>query len=369
MNNLYKWVIRIVILLLLVYGWLIGQGVRGFEGKNIYLINQPELPLTQRIHEAEKRFAQKFPGDYFLTGYLFEARSNAHTSGTYLTSEGNAVSKISRSGDSLMVHHFGSGWGEHEESPAGFIDRSVIFLHKKKGSRFEIVDVSVLTNECKYQINTLPFYWFGKIDNTESINFLKQIFRASENRAQKHLIAAIAFHDHPQALDFIYGICTGNYTTDLRKSAVFWMGVVKGKKSLDFLIKIAKNEKDFNIRKQVVFALHLNGTTGAVRELIKMAKEDDSVSLRKKAIFWLGHQASKESVKTLKEVIKGDDELTVKSSVVFAISQLPREKAVPLLIDIAKQNRSPKIRKKAIFWLGQIGDERAVEFFEKILLK
>lgn len=369
MDKLFKLMLRMVILLLLIYGWLSGQGTRGFKGKHIYLINRPELSLTQKIQEAEKRFSQRFSGNYFLTGYLFEARSNAHSTGTYIIGEGTTASNISRSGDCLMIHHYGSDWGTKDDSVTCSVERAVIFLHRKNSKSFDIVDVSVLTNNLRYQIESLPFYWFGKINNPESIQFLKQIFKTGVNKTRKSLIAAIALHDDPKALDFIYGVATGEYETGLRKSAVFWIGVVKGTKSLHCLRKIAKKEQDPTVRKQVVFALYLNGSTGAVRELIKFARDDDSLSLRKNAIFWLGQRASNECIKTLKEVILSDDEMAVKSSAVFAISQLPSEKAVPMLIEIASQNRNPKIRKKAIFWLGQIGDEKVVEFFEKILLK
>jgi hypothetical protein len=258
---------------------------------------------------------------------------------------------------------------KQEDSVECPVQRAIIFLHKKRGNRSEIVDIAVLSYECKYKIKRLPLFWFGRISNPKSLNFLRRIFRTSKNRTKKHLLAAIAFHNHPSALDFIYGVATGNDSTELRKSAVFWMGVAKGDKCLGYLKKIYKNESEFIVRKQVIFALYLHGSTRAVEELITIAKNDVSVSLRKKAVFWLGQKASKECVKTLKEVITSDDEMTVKSSAVFAISQLPGEKAVPILIDIAKKNRSPKIRKKAIFWLGQIDDKRAVEFFEKILLK
>lgn len=369
MHKVYQLIVRIIVLLILVYGWLNGQGIRGLECENFYLMNQSELSLKQRIKEAEGSFSRDFSGTHFLTGYLFEAINNGHATGNYIIGSETPVSQISHRDDCLEVHHYRLNMGEQEDSVECPVQRAVIFLHKKRGNRSEIVDVSVLSNECKYKIKRLPLYWFGKIRNPESMIFLKGIFKGSGNRTKKHLIAAIAFHNHPSALDFIYGIATGNYSTKLRKSAVFWMGVVKGEKCLDYLKKIYKNESEFDVRKQVIFSLYLHGSTRAVEALVKIAKKDVSVSLRKKAVFWLGQKASKECIKTLKEVITSDDEMTVKSSAVFAISQLPGEKAVPMLIDIAKKNRSPKIRKKAIFWLGQIGDKRAVEFFEDILLK
>jgi hypothetical protein len=360
----------LVVLLLLLNG-IMARDIKNIQAKQIYLLDELQLPLTQKIKKAGDQFSRERQGDYFLTGYSFRACSRARVSGTYIDSHAEPVSRIYHEGDRLVIRHFGYCTETDDRTGPEAVDRDIIMLHKRKGSGFKIVDVSLLNPDSTYRLTDIALYWLGRINTVESKGFLVSVFKSKPGaRIRKGILAAVALHHHTGSVDFLYSVVQDHgYTENLRKNAVFWMGMARHPRGLIYLKKIAARETDYPIRKQVVFAFYLNGSSEAVRQLIGMARADASVSIRKKAIFWLGQKASKESIQALKQVIESEDELTVKSSAVFAISQLPRTKAVPMLIDIARKHRSPNIRKKAIFWLGEIGDERAIDFFEDILLK
>jgi HEAT repeat protein len=184
------------------------------------------------------------------------------------------------------------------------------------------------------------------------------------------MIFAISLHDTPEVLPFLKATALGRYDTDIRKSAIFWIGNMEGPESFHSLQDIAGRIRGTELRKHVVFAYSLNNEEGAVEEMIRIARSEPDREVRKNAIFWLGQKASAKAVKLLTGVVEEEDEDDdIKTSAVFAISQLPKDQSVPLLISIAKTNESASVRKNAIFWLGQTGEEEALEFFEEILLK
>jgi hypothetical protein len=92
--------------------------------------------------------------------------------------------------------------------------------------------------------------------------------------------------------------------------------------------------------------------------------------VRKSALFWVGQEAAAAATRDLADVVGDDAiEREVRESAVFALSQRPKDEAVPALLQVARTSRDPKLRKSAIFWLGQTDDERALAFFEDVLAK
>jgi hypothetical protein len=92
--------------------------------------------------------------------------------------------------------------------------------------------------------------------------------------------------------------------------------------------------------------------------------------VRKSALFWVGQEAAEAATRDLKDVVGDDAiESEVRESAVFALSQRPKDEAVPALLQVARTSRDPRLRKSAIFWLGQTDDDRALAFFEDVLAK
>lgn len=93
--------------------------------------------------------------------------------------------------------------------------------------------------------------------------------------------------------------------------------------------------------------------------------------VRESAIFWLGVQAGDKAVADLAHVVNDDDEdVEIRSHAVFALSQALEDdvdEALETLGTIATENPHPDVRRDALFWLAQHDDERVVDLFEKIL--
>jgi len=283
----------------------------------------------------------------------------------------------------------------------------VFVLREADGS---LVRVEVYNLDRRREYGGYPVYWLGRANNEESLSYLKSIADSSQQSdRQKHSVVAIALHDDPRVGGMLEDLARNSQFTEVRSSAVFWLGQVPG--HLSFLTELVRNEQESvkvrkeaafsigvgheqgsmsslenlysnitnrEVKKQIIFAASLNKDEDGVRPssdegvsfMIKVAESDPDRELRKQALFWLGQKAGKRSLEVLGNVVeKSDADTEVQKQAVFAISQRNKDEAVPLLIKIAKTHPKAEIRKQAMFWLGQTGDERALEFFKEILSK
>jgi hypothetical protein len=337
------------------------------KGK-VHFLDKEDLSLAKKIELAEREFRRSKSGDTFLTGYVFLSRHEIHMGGrwasakpyrVFVDEDEIKVRRKSRSDDT----------SESWDSEEGGEPIGLLLLHRLSKGKREIQHAHMIDLDQTFEFEEQPLYWLGEVSNEESFRFLEDAFKAAGYRLQKMLLGVICAHDGLKAHDFLRGVVSGDYTREVRKNAIFWLGNLRDEKSLGYLKEIINKEGDSELKKQAVFAIQLSDKKEAMAELIKIAKTDSDQRIRKNAIFWLGQKASKECVKALKDVIEEEENVELKNHAVFALTQLPKDQSVPMLIDIAKTNKSPEVRKRAIFWLGQTGDERALKFFEEILLK
>ena len=146
---------------------------------------------------------------------------------------------------------------------------------------------------------------------------------------------------------------------------VRWLRDVSPGESVRLLKQLADGERGLAKKAVTALALHRD----ALEELISLARRHPSSDVRGSALFWLGQRAGTRAAETLRDAVEHDPELAVKEKAVFGISQLPDERSVPILIELLKTHRSRSVRKKAAFWLSQKNDPRALQAFEEILTK
>ena len=79
--------------------------------------------------------------------------------------------------------------------------------------------------------------------------------------------------------------------------------------------------------------------------------------VRKSAVFWVGQAAAAAATAGLVEVVgDAAVNRDVREAAVFALSQRPNDEGVPALLATARTDKDGKIRQSAIFWLGQSED-------------
>ena len=337
------------------------------KGK-VHYLDKEGLSLAKKVALAETEFRKSKSGDTFLTGYVFRSRHEIHMGGRWASARPYRV--FADENEIKVRRKFRSDdTSESWDSEEGGEPVGLLLLHLISKGKSEIQDAHMIDLNQIFEFEEQPLYWLGEVSNEESFHFLEGAFKAANHRLQRMLLGIICAHDGPKAHDFLRGVIFGDYTREVRKNAIFWLGNLRDEKSLSYLKEVIKKEDDSELKKQAVFAIQLSDEKEAMSELIRIAKTDSDQRIRKNVIFWLGQKASKECVKALKDVIEEEENVELKNQAVFALTQLPKDQSVPMLIDIAKTNKSPEVRKRAIFWLGQTGDERALKFFEDILLK
>jgi HEAT repeat protein len=91
--------------------------------------------------------------------------------------------------------------------------------------------------------------------------------------------------------------------------------------------------------------------------------------LRKSAVFWVGQAAGDAVADLTGLADDESGDIDVRKSAVFALSQRPDGEGVAPLLAIARGRGDARVRRQAIFWLGQSGDARALAYFEDVLTK
>ena len=359
-------------MVILLAGAGLGSGQDVDLSGRVQPLDKPGLSLEKRIAAAEQEFRKEHKEGLYLTGYVFPSRNGVNMgdrrdlSSPYQVRTQSDEIKIRRIYRGKHRGGYSVDTELDEGGPAG-----IFLLYRMSNGESRIVDSNIFDPDRSFAFEDTPLYWLGEVTAAESFAFLTNRFEhGGTDDLQNGLIFGLSIHDSPNVTPFLKGVALGNYTTKIRKNAIFWIGNQKGPESYRALKDIDKKVQGTELRKQVVFAYSLNKEEDATQEMIRIARQDTNREVRKQAIFWLGQKASAEAVKLLKGVVEGSDEdVDLKKSAVFAISQLPKDQSVPLLISIAKSNQNAAVRKNAIFWLGQTGEEEALQFFEEILLK
>lgn len=140
------------------------------------------------------------------------------------------------------------------------------------------------------------------------------------------------------AFDFLVGLAYEGASSDAAEDAVFAATIADVEEGWRTLIEVADD--------------------GSV--------ESD---VRKSALFWVGQEAADAATQELSGIALADDEeQEVRNAAIFALAQRPENQAIGSLIEIARSAEQAESRRSAMFWLAQSEDERVVRFFEEILL-
>jgi hypothetical protein len=154
--------------------------------------------------------------------------------------------------------------------------------------------------------------------------------------------------------------------TDLCGLPLTWLTDVAPRQSVALLGSLVGSEAQ-SLAPQIMAALALHAEPQAIDVLLDLARGNPSAHVRGQALFWLAQRAGERATAGIRQALAEDPETEVKKRAVFALSQLPRDRGIPLLIEAARSNPNPAVRRQAMFWLGQSGDPRALAYFEDVL--
>ncbi len=269
------------------------------------------------------------------------------------------------------------GWGgdsrtSHHLSLEGPTALFVLLRVEQK----QIVKVRNATPDCEIDAGGLSVTWLTGVSAAASVSFLQSLIYATgpgsreQERTSDSAIASIAMHNDAAADRALDELAAQNRPEWLRRKAVFWLGLARGRHGYEKLARIVVEDTSPKIREHAVFALSRSPDPGAVGVILRSAREDKDPHVRGQALFWLAQSAQRKiAADAIATAIGNDPETEVKKKAVFALSQLPSGEGITKLIEVVNTNRNAAVRKQALFWLGQSKDPRALSYIEQILAR
>jgi HEAT repeat protein len=361
------------------------------QGQRERFIKVEGADLRAKLETAIKLGRSASPQTRFWAAYSFDVRPGVAVD----PQAGEFHGSMNNYGDITVF------MGKSNDVSVETRNLGVFLLYEPDGNSISRVEIYNLDHPREY--GSYPVYWLGRGANEESLNLLRGL--AESNQASKvveHATVAIALHDDPRVNDVLKTLVRKSTNSDVRRTAVHWLGFIGVETS--FLADLIRNENeerevrraaghalgvssdpaslnaltslyatvaDRELKHNLIHSISINSNQDqAIDFLIKLARSEPDREAKNQALFWLGHKAGEKSLGVLKETVeKKDAETEVQEQAVFVISRRPVDEAVPLLIKIARTHPKPEIRKQAIFWLGRTGDARALAFFEELLGK
>lgn len=128
----------------------------------------------------------------------------------------------------------------------------------------------------------------GNVGAREAGAWLLQMAERGTNKAARSAVTAATLVDSIDASAALLRIAKDeSRPSDVRSSALNWLGEVVGDKVSLTLDSIAYEAGDREVRKQAIFAMSRRPADEAVPALLKMAETLPDRELRKTAVFWL----------------------------------------------------------------------------------
>lgn len=133
----------------------------------------------------------------------------------------------------------------------------------------------------------------------------------------------------------------------------------------DYLLQLAAAAplKPARSAVQAVTLIDSLDVSAALLRVVK--DESRPSEVRSSALNWIGEVVGERVASTLDSIAYEAGDREVRKQAIFAMSRRPAAEAVPALLKMAETLPDRELRKTAVFWLSQSKDPRAVEWMEK----
>lgn len=154
----------------------------------------------------------------------------------------------------------------------------------------------------------------------------------------------------------------GNWKAD---TGVTDIGAVGSRDAGDYLVQLAERAplKPARGAIQAVTLIDSLNVSAALLRIVK--DETRPSEVRSSALNWIGEVVGERVAGTLDSIAYDAGDREVRKQAIFAMSRRPTEEAVPALLKMAETLPDRELRKTAVFWLSQSKDPRAVAWMER----
>jgi hypothetical protein len=149
-------------------------------------------------------------------------------------------------------------------------------------------------------------FWAGQIGNTGAVREIAALITDRDEEIAKSAVFAISQERDDEAARTLIGAARNReLPTEVRKSAVFWLGQVASDRATEGLKDMIKDENT-EVKKSAVFALSQMKTEKSIAALIDLARTSKDREVRKSALFWLGQSNDPRAIALFEEILLKD---------------------------------------------------------------
>jgi hypothetical protein len=146
-------------------------------------------------------------------------------------------------------------------------------------------------------------FWAGQTGNAAIVRDIATLIKDPDQEVGKGALFAISQQKNDDAArTLIAAARDSDLATEVRKSAVFWLGQTASDRATTGLRDMITDENS-EVKKQAVFALSQMKTEKSLDALIEIAKTSKDREVRKSALFWLGQSNDPRAIRLFEEIL------------------------------------------------------------------
>lgn len=146
-------------------------------------------------------------------------------------------------------------------------------------------------------------FWAGQIGDASIVRDISTLINDSDEEVGKGALFAISQQKNDEAArTLLIAARDKNLSTEVRKSAVFWLGQTASDRATAGLRDMISDENT-EVKKSAVFALSQMKTDKSVDALIEIARTSKDREVRKSALFWLGQSNDPKALALFEEIL------------------------------------------------------------------
>lgn len=220
------------------------------------------------------------------------------------------------------------------------------------------------------ELRQTAIHWLGQRNEPQAVDDLMRLISAErDEEVRGSILHAFSQMNDPRAQAKLLEVARGggDYSVELRATAIHWVGQRQGDAVVDELLSIFRADRNEDIRGAVFHALSQQQSPRARAALFEIARGGDDPETRLQAIHALKQFDDDATVAELIKLYDAERDEDVKNTLLHVFSQSSQERAFLKLMDIARGDASREMRKQAIHWLGQSRDPRAMKLLQDLL--
>jgi hypothetical protein len=146
-------------------------------------------------------------------------------------------------------------------------------------------------------------FWAGQVGQAGTAREIATLISDPDQEIGKGALFAISQQkDDDAARTLIAAARDHDLASEVRKSAVFWLGQTASERATEGLKSMISDE-NADVKKQAVFALSQMKTDKSLDALIDIARTSKDREVRKSALFWLGQSNDPRALKLFEEIL------------------------------------------------------------------